>query len=56
MEWRYPLAEAASPMGLVHFVDPKLTLHLVDEIDKYVGFHNVNEVFYDWGVTPIVKI
>ncbi|WEW59264.1 hypothetical protein PRK78_004733 [Emydomyces testavorans] len=36
MESRHPLAESARPMGLVHLVNPKLSLHLVDEIDKRV--------------------
>ena len=43
MESRHPLAETACSVGLVHFVDPKLTLHLVDKIDKRIGVHNVRE-------------
>jgi hypothetical protein len=30
-------------VSLVHLVDPKLALHLVDDIDKRVGVHNVRE-------------
>ena len=30
VESRHPLAETARSVGLVHLVDPKLTLHLVD--------------------------
>ncbi len=40
-----PLAETARSVDLVHLVDPKLALHLVDEIDKRVGVHNVREGF-----------
>ena len=39
MESRHPLAETARSVALVHLVDPKLALHLVDEIDKRVGVH-----------------
>ena len=49
MESRHPLAETARSVGLIHLVDPKLALHLVDEIDKRVGVHNVREGFNDWG-------
>jgi len=39
------VAETARSVGLVHLVDPKLALHLVDEIYKRVGVHNVREGF-----------
>jgi hypothetical protein len=45
MESRHPLAETARSVGLVHLVDPKLALHLVGEINKRVGVHNVREGF-----------
>ena len=45
VECRHLLAETARSVGLVHLVDPKLALRLVDEIDKRVGIHNVREGF-----------
>jgi hypothetical protein len=45
MESRHPLAEKARSVGLIHLVDPKLALHLVDEIDKRIGVHNIREGF-----------
>lgn len=44
MESRHPLADKARPVGLVHLVDPKLSLRLVDEIDKRVGVHDTREM------------
>lgn len=45
MESRYPLAETARSVGFVRLVNPKLALHLVDEIDERVGVHNIGEGF-----------
>jgi hypothetical protein len=30
-------------MGLVHLINPKLALHLVDEIYKRIGVHHTSE-------------
>jgi len=43
VECRHPRAETSQTVGLVHLVNPKLALHLVDKIDKRVGVHNVKE-------------
>jgi hypothetical protein len=45
MESRHPLAETACSVGLVHLVDPKLALYLVDEINKHIGVHKVKKGF-----------
>lgn len=45
IESRHLLVETACSVGLVHLVDLKLALHLVDEINKHVSVYNVREGF-----------
>lgn len=41
MESRNPLAETACSVGFVHLILPTLALHLVDDINKRIGFHGI---------------
>jgi hypothetical protein len=54
MESRHPLAETSRSVGLVHLVNPKLTLHLMDDVNKRVGVHNVKKASMveveRWGI------
>jgi hypothetical protein len=43
MESRHLLVETARFISLVHLIDLKLALYLVDEIDKRISVYNVKE-------------
>lgn len=49
MESRRLLAETPRYERLVYLVNPKLALHLMDEIDKRIDVHNVREDFNGGG-------